>query len=158
MAERKPFAVATSSNFDEGQGQFSPDSAWVAYASNENETARHQIFVRPFPGPGAKLQVSDAGGIYPRWRHDGKEIFYVAPDGRLMAVSIQVGSDGPVAGTPVPLFHTTLATGAYILSSGISARAQYDVARDGRFLLNNSVEEAASPITIVLNWTALMNQ
>ena len=84
----------------------------------------------------------------------------MAPGGELMAVSIQVVSDGPaaVAGRPVPLFQTRLATGAYILSSGINARAQYHVARDGRFLLNNSVEEAAAPITIVLNWTALMNR
>jgi hypothetical protein len=77
-----------------------------------------------------------------------------------MAVVIQVSSDvsTPVAGPPVPLFQTRLATGAYILSSGVSARAQYDVARDGRFLMNNSVEEAATPITIVLNWTALLKQ
>ena len=112
--QRKPIGVATSTDFDEGHGQFSPDGKWIAYASNENEKARHQIFVRPFPGPGGKLQVSDEGGIYPRWRHDGKEIFYVAPGGELMAVSIQVVSDGPaaVAGRPVPLFQTRLATGA----------------------------------------------
>jgi hypothetical protein len=158
--EHKPIGVATSSNFDEGQGQFSPDGKWIAYASNENEAARHQIFVRPFPGPGAKRQVSDVGGIYPRWRHDGKEIFYVAPDGQLMAVSIQFpsGAPTPAVGTPVALFQTRLATGAYILSSGVNARAQYDVARDGRFLFNNSVEEVAAPITIVLNWTTLLKQ
>ena len=150
--KRPPFGVATSSNFEEGQGQFSPDGKWIAYVSNENETARHQIWVRPFPGPGARRQISAEGGIYPRWQHDGKAIFYVSPQGQLMAVPIQIASnETPVPGKPEELFQTKLATGAYVLSSGISARAQYDVARDGRFLMNNSVEEAP-PIQIVLNW------
>jgi Tol biopolymer transport system component len=153
--ESRPFGVATSSNFEEGQGQFSPDGKWIAYVSNENETARHQVWVRPFPGPGTRWQVSAEGGIYPRWQHEGKEIFYLSPQGQLMAVPIEAGSDEPtpVAGRPVALFQTTLATGAYILGAGVNARAQYDVARDGRFLMNTSVEEAP-PIQIVLNWMA----
>ena len=99
-----------------------------------------------------------AGGTQPRWRPDGKELFYVAPDGRLMAVSIAVGADKQTLETspPVPLFATRLASG-----SGITGlyrpKPQYAVAPDGRFLMNVAVEGAtASPITIVLNWdTAL---
>ena len=67
-----------TTSFDEVQGQFSPDGRWVAYASNES--GLYEIYIRPFHGPGGKKQVSTGGGIYPRWRHDGHELFYVAPD------------------------------------------------------------------------------
>ena len=102
--------------------------------------------------------MSTAGGNQPRWRPDGKELFYVAPDGRLMAVSIAVAADKQTleTGAPVPLFATRLASGSGITGVG-RAKPQYAVAPDGRFLMNVAVEEAtAPPITIVLNWdTAL---
>ena len=72
--------------FDERHGQFSPDGRWVAYRSSES--GRFEIYVRPFPGPGGQWQISTAGGIAPRWRPDGKELYYIAPDGKLMAVPI----------------------------------------------------------------------
>jgi dipeptidyl aminopeptidase/acylaminoacyl peptidase len=153
VGERKPFPVLQTP-FDEGAGQFSPDGRWVAYASNES--GRVAIYVRPFPGPGGQWQVSTAGGSQPRWRPDGKELFYVAPDGRLMAVPIAVGADRQTleAGAPAPLFPTRLASGGANISLGSTlSKPQYAVALDGRFLMNVAVEGAtASPITVVLNW------
>ncbi len=139
---------------DETAGQFSPDGRWVAYQSNEAKSA--QIYVQPFPGPGGKWQVSTAGGSQPRWRRDGNELFYVAADNHLMAVPIADGADPSTlkAGTPVPLFRTRLASGTSISPD----KPQYAVASDGRFLMNLSVEGAASPIMVVLNWDAALKK
>jgi hypothetical protein len=127
----------------------------VTYASNE--TGRHEVYIQPFPDLSSKWQVSTGGGIYPRWRPDGRELFYLAPDMRLMAVPITVTSPpGSVSpGSPRALFSTRLATtGPYVFTAGIFAKAQYAVAPDGRFLMNVVDDAAASPITLVLNWTA----
>ena len=151
--ERKPFPVVQTS-FDDIQGQFSPDGRWLAYASNES--GRYEIYIRPFPEPSSKWKVSTAGGTQPRWRRDSAELYYVAPDARLMVVPIRVapGARAVDAGTPVALFPTRLASGANILTAGFASRAQYAVAPDGRFLMNVSADEAVtSPITIVQNWT-----
>ena len=111
--DRTPLPVLQTP-FDETSGQFSPDGRWVAYQSNDSGPI--QIYVRPFRGPGGPWQVSTAGGSQPRWRPDGKELFYVAADARLMAVPIAVGVDPQTlkAGAPVPLFRTRLASGASI--------------------------------------------
>ena len=156
---RKPFAVLQSS-FDEIEGQFSPDGRWLAYASNES--GPYEIYLRTFPEAGGQRQVSVAGGVQPRWKRDGHELFYVAPDGRLMAVPIRTAPDTHALepGPPVPLFPTRLATtGTNIATAGFMARAQYAVAADGRFLMNVAADEAVtSPITVVLNWTALLKK
>ncbi len=152
--ERKPFPVVQTS-FEDMQGQFSPDGRWLAYASNES--GRYEIYVQPFPVSGGKWQVSTAGGTQPRWQRAGHELFYVAPDNRLMAVPIRLASNAraPDAGTPVVLFPTRLASGAGITPAGFDSRAQYAVALDGRFLLNvDATDAVTSPITVVLNWTA----
>jgi len=153
--ERKPFPVVQS-RFDERFGNFSPDGRWLAYESNES--GQFEIYVRPFPGSGGKWQVSTAGGTQVRWRHDGKEVFYLAPDGHLMAVPISVASDAQTltVGVPVPLFLTHLAAGSGV----IAGRNQYAVASDGRFLMNVSVDDAvpAPPITIVENWQAAIKK
>jgi dipeptidyl aminopeptidase/acylaminoacyl peptidase len=151
--DRKPFPVVQTP-FDETAGQFSPDGRWIAYESNESGPV--EVYVQPFPELGDKWQVSTAGGSQPRWRRDGKELFYVAPDARLMAVSIAVGADSQTleAGAPVPVFATRLASGSNI-PVGVLSKPQYAVAPDGPFLMNVAVEGAtASPITIVLNWAA----
>ena len=113
-------------------------------------------------GPGGKWQVSTAGGTQPRWGRDGAELYYVAPDTRLMAVPIRVASDARAvdAGVPIALFPTRLASGANVLATGPFSKAQYAVMPDGRFLMNVSVDEAAPapPITIVSNWTATLKK
>jgi Tol biopolymer transport system component len=150
--ERKPFAVLQT-RFDEIEGQFSPDGRWLAYVSNES--GRDEIYVQAFPDAGGKWQISTSGGLQPRWRRDGQELFFVAPDNRLMAAPIRVapGTKALEAGAPVALFPTRLATGVNIVPAGFQARAQYAVAADGRFLMNVSADEGVtSPITIVQNW------
>jgi len=153
---RKPFPVLQTPA-DESAGQFSPDGRWVAYQSNESR--QEQIYVRPFPpGPDSRWQVSTEGGTQPRWRPDGSELFYVAPDGRLMAVPIARGVDFRTLerGAPVPLFQTRLASGANI--SGLMSKPQYAIASDGRFLMNMTEAEIATPITVVLNWDAALKK
>ena len=101
------------------------------------------------PGPGGQWQISTAGGISPRWRPDGKELYYIAPNGMLMAAPIVLKGTTLEPGSPVALFH------APILGGGANPnnRQQYDVAPDGRFLLNLITNEAiAPPITLLLNW------
>jgi len=156
--ERKPFPVVQTS-FEDMQGQLSPDGRWLAYASNES--GRYEIYVQPFPESGGKWQVSTAGGTQPRWQREGHELFYVAPDNRLLAVQIRPASNAraPDVGAPVVLFPTRLASGAGITPAGFDSRAQYAVAPDGRFLLNvDATDAVTSPITVVLNWTAGLKQ
>jgi hypothetical protein len=147
--DRKPFPVVQT-NFEERDGQFSPDGKWIAYGSNES--GRFEIYLQPFPGPGGQAQVSTNGGAQVRWRRDGKELFYIALDGRLMAVPIRLASTTQAieAGSPIPLFATRVG-GAL----SIPFRQQYDISPDGqRFLMNTVTEEAAAPITVILNWKA----
>jgi Tol biopolymer transport system component len=151
--ERKPFPVLQT-QFDEIQGQFSPDGRWLAYASNES--GRYEIYVQTFPETGGKWQISVGGGLQPRWRRDGQELFYIAPDHRLMAAPIHLapGTRALEASAAVALFQTKLATGVNIVPAGFQARPQYAVAADGRFLMNVFADEGVtSPITIVQNWT-----
>jgi hypothetical protein len=117
----------------------------MAYASAESGTG--EVFVQTFPASGGKWQISSAGGSYPRWRRDGKELYYIAPDSTLMAVEISTGS-GFAAGTPKPLFRAPIK----LLDIGF----QYDVSPDGgRFLINMLEEDQqTTSITVVQNWTA----
>jgi serine/threonine protein kinase len=142
--DRKPFPFLNT-QFNEIPGQFSPDGRWVAYASNES--GRYEVYVAPFPGPGGKWQISTGGGIWPRWQHDGTEIFYLAPDNKLMAAAVNVKGPSFEVGAVKPLFETHAVT---------LFRYSYDVSADGqRFLINTVREQTASaPITVVLNWIA----
>ncbi len=130
---------------DETNGQFSPDGKWVAYASDES--GNWEIYVTSFPSTAGKWQVSRGGGTEPRWRGDGKEIFYIAPSGMLMAVPVN-GESIFATGTPVPLFQ--IRGRAPISSTDVFT---YDVAKDGkRFLVNRYVKpEHVAPLTILLN-------
>ena len=104
------------------------------------------------PAAGAKKQVSIAGGTQPAWRADGKEVFYLAADGKMMAVPVELGAASFKLGKPTPLFQTRL-------ESDLVAR-QYDVSADGkRVLLAQPLEESASvPITVIVNWPALLKR
>jgi Tol biopolymer transport system component/predicted Ser/Thr protein kinase len=139
---RKPYPFL-STPFHEGEGVFSPDGRWVAYQSNES--GRFEIYVRPFPGPGGQWQVSTAGGTMPRWRKDGKELYYLAPDLKLMAAAAGAQGETFTPGTPEALFQTHMTPG--------NIRQQYDVTRDGRFLVNTDLfDTTTEPIHLLLNW------
>jgi eukaryotic-like serine/threonine-protein kinase len=150
--DRKPIVIANTP-FDESRGQFSPDGRWVAYETNES--GRFEIVVQRFPNPNGKWQVSTMGGIQPRWRADGKELFFIALDRRMMAVTVnarpalaQGEKDGFDAGSPVALFPTSIYAG----TANPVGKAQYAVSRDGRFLINTVLDDAAAPITLLMNW------
>jgi WD40-like Beta Propeller Repeat len=125
---------------DESNPQFSKDGHWIAY--NSNESGRHEVYITSFPDPGRKWRVSAAGGTSPRWRGDGKEIFYLAPDNRLTAAALDL-KPGTVEVKNVELLFGPLDAG-------------YDVSADGqRFLAPLTPEgEVHEPLTVVLNWTA----
>ena len=143
--DRKPFPVLHA-EFNESQPQFSPDGRWVAYVSDETGTP--QIYVQSFPMLTGKWQISTDGGTQPRWRRDGKELFYLALDRKLTAVTVMPGATFE-ADTPRALFETTLPVTAF--------RQTYSVSADGqRFLLNAPLESTASPMMVVLNWPALL--
>jgi eukaryotic-like serine/threonine-protein kinase len=140
--KERPF-LATP--FQEWSPQFSPDGRRIAYTSNES--GKPEVYVRPLADSSGKWQISSGGGSYPRWRRDGREIFYIAPDKTLMAVEVQPGSSAFEAGAPKPLFRTQIRS--------TDAGSQYDVSADGqRFLINTIVPEEQSAITVVQNWTA----
>jgi eukaryotic-like serine/threonine-protein kinase len=146
---KKPFAFVKTP-FEEHDGQFSPDGKWIAYRSNES--GRFEIYVQPFPGPGGKFRISANGGAQPRWNRNGKEIFYVSLDSKMMAAPVRLSPDGQSLepGTPAALFPVRIAGGPL---PGL-AKQQYAVSSDGqRFLVNLAVDEGApTPITLILNW------
>jgi Tol biopolymer transport system component len=144
VAGGEPTRFLTSKG-SETNGQISPDGKWVAYASDES--GNWEIYVTSFPSAAGKWQVSRGGGTEPRWRGDGKEIFYIGPGGMLMAVPVN-GESTFETGTPAPLFQ--IRGRAPISSTDIFT---YDVAKDGkRFLVNRYVKpEHVAPLTILLH-------
>ena len=148
--EKKPFPFLKTP-FEERDGQFAPDGRWIAYQSNES--GRFEIYVQPFPGSGGKFQVSANGGTQSRWNKNGKEIFYVSLDSKIMAAPVKLSPDAQSleAGTPAALFPVRIAGGPVL---GNANKQQYAVSSDGqRFLVNLAADEgAASPITLILNW------
>jgi len=136
---------AFTSGGSERNGQISPDGKWAAYASDDSGT--WEVYVTSFPDAAGKWQVSRGGGAEPRWHSDGKEIFYIAPSGMLMAVPV-IGGATFATGQPEPLFQVH---GRAAISSTDSFT--YDVTKDGkRFLVNRYVKpEHVPPLTILLN-------
>jgi Tol biopolymer transport system component len=146
---QKP-SVFVNSRFEERMGQFSPDGRWVAYSSDESGPT--EIYVRPFPASNGQWKASTTGGVTPRWRHDGKELYYIAPDGALMAVPFAVAGSAPEMGAPKALFHPRILNGG---ASVVGITWQYDVALDGRFLINVVVgDSVTAPITVIQHWQA----
>jgi Tol biopolymer transport system component len=147
FGDRKPFPFLRS-EFNEAQGQFSPDGKWMAYISDESGNA--QVYVQSFPTPTGKWQVSAGGGLYPRWNPNGKELFYIALDGKLVSVAVRI-SPAFEAESPHVMFPTGLSLDAQ--------RQNYSVSSDGqRFLLNAPVEAGALPLTVLVNWHALLRK
>ena len=143
--DRKPVlylkGAATISN-----AQFSPDGKWVAYASNES--GPQQIYVQSFPKPDVKVQVSNSGGAFARWRRDGKELFYRAPTGRLMVAAVRASGHGLEFGAPSAL------PGVAVPFFG-DLFYPYDVAADGQRILTLTPEISESaPLTVLINWQA----
>jgi serine/threonine protein kinase len=148
FGERKPILIAKS-HPGGNMPKFSHDGKWVAY--NSDETGTWQIYVVPFPEANQKWLISNSGGVQPCWRSDGKELYYLTLDGKMMAVDIK--ADNKIEpGIPRVLFDTGLAVDP--------TNNQYDVTADGkRFLLLKSVSESnPTPITVVLNWTSLLKK
>ncbi|HKA36470.1 MAG TPA: hypothetical protein VKH43_06585, partial [Thermoanaerobaculia bacterium] len=147
LADRK-MSDFLKTDFDELEGEFSPDGRWVAYSSNES--GRYEVYVQPFPGPGGKYQISTGGGGMPVWRRDGKELFYLAADQRLMAVPVQTGATFE-PGSPAPLF---------AMRQKNDPDRHFDVSADGqRFLVAVPVgEEVSLPVTLIQNWTNLLRE
>jgi len=135
-----------TSVFNKSEARFSPDGRWICYVSDESGAS--QVYVQSFPDLGFRLQVSVAGGSQPHWRRDGKELFYRAADGKVMAVTARTTPTTFSAAAPVPLFDLP------------NEGSRYDVTADGqRFLVTQGVRELApSPITVVVNWTATLKK
>ena len=132
---------------DELGGHLSPDGRWMAYESRES--GNFEVYVQPFPPTGAKWQISKGGGGQSQWRRDGRELYYVTPDKKLMAVAIDTGRSELVVGPGAALMDTRVSGGP---SNSYAATA------DGqRFLINTAVE-AVRPMTLVLNWTAALSR
>ena len=148
----KPFL---NSRAYERSGQFSPDGRWVAYASDES--GQYQIYVQSFPAGAGKFQISATDGFQPRWRPDGKEIFYVTGEGKLMAVSVNTAPQFEVS-PPQMLFDPQIGPGASAVSN-----FRYAVTPDGRqFLAASSIANPRgttdAPITILLNWNVTLRR
>jgi Tol biopolymer transport system component/DNA-binding winged helix-turn-helix (wHTH) protein len=144
--DRRPYRFLPGTSADV-EGQFSPDGHWVAYSSNES--GKWQIYVAPFPGPGGKYQISAGGGQQPRWRRDGKELFFLSPHRTLMAARVKTGSTFGFS-APIALFETRA-------HEPLTAEEffTYDVSFDGqRFLINaNAEQKDIRPVDILLNWS-----
>jgi Tol biopolymer transport system component len=138
--------IATT-RFSETSAQFSPDVRWIAYSSDE--TGRAEVYVAPFGRPGPRVAISTQSGNAPRWRHDGRELFYIRDDNTLMGVDIRADDTSIDVGASRSLFQTQFR----------GATLPYAVASDGRFLVNRAIEDAtATPITLVVNWAAALRE
>jgi Tol biopolymer transport system component/DNA-binding winged helix-turn-helix (wHTH) protein len=142
FGDRKPVRYLPANTATLRDARFSPDGRWVAYSSDESSST--QIYVQSFPAGSSKIQISTAGGMQPRWRADGKELYYVAPDGELMAVEVKDNHSSEV-GDPKPLFKTWID----------NIEAGYEPSHDGqRFvMLAPEGDFASAPLTVILNWT-----
>jgi Tol biopolymer transport system component len=145
--DRKPFPFLQT-QFLERTPYFSPDGRWLAYVSDES--GRDEVYVAPFPGPGRKWQISTNGGDRPRWRRDLREIYYMSPDNKIMAVEVRALGDTFTLGAAKALFETRPMRGG----------TAYDVTGDGqRFLVNTLVQAQSSvPLTLVVNWPAAVKK
>jgi Tol biopolymer transport system component len=152
FGDKKEYQLS-SSPFDERSPQLSPDGRWLAYSSDE--TGDYEIYVQSFSAEGKlgsdKTRVSTSGGKFPVWRHDVKELFFVAADGSMMATSVKTAGNEFEFESPKPLFKTRMLPFNF---------HEFDVSHDGqRFLIGTRIgEPTAPPPTVILNWTALLKR
>jgi Tol biopolymer transport system component len=142
-----PFVQA---DFNEAEAKFSPNGRWVAYTSNES--GRFEIYVQRFPAGGDKSRISTNGGTQPRWRRDGREMYFMAPDGTLMAADVKAGERFE-AGAPRALFRTNTP-----YQSALAVGLHYDVSADGQRFLVNALANELAPMTVVVDWTRLLEK
>jgi serine/threonine protein kinase len=142
--DRKPFPYLQT-QFTERHGQFSPDGHWIAYSSDVS--GQFEIYVQSFPVAGGAHRVSNNTGMQPRWRRDGKELFYISADRKLMAVNVNAGPSTFESGEPKPLFDTRITV--------LEGRNIYAITNDGkRFLINSGESPFGAQLNVVMNWTA----
>ena len=138
--------------FSESDGKFSPDGRWVAYVSDES--GRRDVFVQSFPAGNGKFQISTGGGLQPRWRRDGRELYYFAADGKLMAVEV----------TTFPRFEAAIPKALFPIDASPAAASarSWDVTPDGsRFIVaarKPGGQSSANAFTVLLNWQAALKK
>jgi Tol biopolymer transport system component len=134
--------------FNECMGRFSPDTRWVAFQSDES--GRYEVYIDTFLEPHGQVRISTGGGVMPEWGAGGRELFYVSPDSMLMSVSLKRGSGSLEPSAPHALFPLL------VIDTDVNP---YDAARDGqRFLVLENAGHAAQPLTVIVNWPALLNR
>ncbi len=151
FGDRKPFAFLQSES-NESEASFSPNGKWLAYVSDES--GRDEVYVVPFPRRSGRWQVSTEGGAHPRWRRDGKELFYLSRTKKLMAVGVQEDGDTLAIGSAQTLFQTNPPATQW-------ASWTYDVTPDGKKFLvvtRQPAPPSAESITLVANWPALLKK
>lgn len=146
IPEHKTIPLVTSAAADM-EGRVSADEKWLTYVTAQG--GHPEVFMKRFPPTDEQWQVSGGGGTMPVWSRDGKQLFYIGLDGKMMAAAVHISGNQFVADTPRALFMTGIR-----MLQGIT-RVQYDVAPDGRFLINTPTVGAQNPIiiTLVQNWT-----
>jgi eukaryotic-like serine/threonine-protein kinase len=144
FGDRKPFLLMPVSVEQSAGAVISPNGRWFAYQSSDG--GQYQVLVRAFPQPRATFQISKDGGSHPVWRRDGKELFFLSADSKMMAASVETAGQFQ-AGPATPLF--TVATPTNVITGG----RQYAVTQDGRFLINVIQQQTTvTPLTVVINW------
>ncbi len=154
--DRTPFPFLQSESHEE-EGKFSPDGHWMAYISDES--GAFEVYVRPFPSGEGRYKVSTAGGFQPRWRRDGKELFYVAADGKMTAVSIKssAGSE-PTIGRPEPLFDSHIEIEQLTNVYAPAPLFDYDVSADGNRFLVAASKTQTPVLNVEVNWAARLKR
>jgi Tol biopolymer transport system component len=159
FGDGKPFPFVQSKAFVQVQSRLSPDSHWLAYTTNESGSS--QIVVQTFPQPSDRgKRVTAGGGIYPTWRSDGRELYYLALNGKIMTVPVKEDGDNIMVGDPTPLFQSPLTA-----VPSLPTAYQYDVSPDGQrfvFIANSNTGPAtpndSGKLSVVVNWTTLLGK
>jgi len=147
--EAKP-KIYLQTRFDELWGRFSPEAPprWIAYESDE--TGRYEVYIQAFPEPRGKFQISTGGGQYPQWSAGGRELFYVSPDDKLMAVSLKIGTDSVTPSAPREMFPLLMPENGW---------CSYQASADGqRFLVRAAPGQGVQPLTVIVNWPAVLKK